>query len=63
MYQVQVKVSDVKAAWGSEYGDKAIANTVRAYAWDYGKMVSQAETAVVNPIAATSVKLAGYSTL
>ena len=61
VYQVQVKVSDVKAAWGSEYGDKAIANTVRAYAWDYGKLVSQAETAVVNPIAATSVKLSTES--
>ena len=61
VYKVQVKVSDVKAAWGSEYGDKAIANTVRAYAWDYGKLVSQAETAVVNPIAATSVKLSAES--
>ena len=61
VYQVQVKVSDVKAAWGSKYGDKAIANTVRAYAWDYGKLVSQAETAVVNPVAATSVKLSAES--
>lgn len=61
VYQVQVKVSDVKAAWGDRYGDKAIANTVRAYAWDYGKLVSQAETAVVNPIAATSVKLSAES--
>ena len=61
VYQVQVKVSDVKAAWGDRYGDKAIANTVRAYAWDYGKLVSQAETAVVNPIAATSVKLSTES--
>ena len=61
VYQVQVKVSDVKAAWGDRYGDKAIANTVRAYAWDYGKLVSQAETAVVNPVAATSVKLSAES--
>lgn len=61
VYKVQVKVSDVKAAWGERYGDKAIANTVRAYAWDYGKLVSQAETAVVNPIAATSVKLSAES--
>ena len=28
---------------------------MRAYAWDYGKLVSQAKTAVVNPVAATSV--------
>ena len=61
VYQVQVKVSDVKAAWGDRYGDKAIANTVRAYAWDYGKLVSQAETAVVNPVAAISVKLSAES--
>ena len=61
VYQVQVKISDVKAAWGSAYGDKKIANTVRAYAWDYGKLVSQAETAMVNPVAATSVKLSAES--
>ena len=55
IYKVQVKVADVKAAWPGKYGDKDIANTVRAYAWDYGKLVSQAKTAVVNPVAATSV--------
>lgn len=62
VFKATVKVSDIKAAWGSKYGsEKAIANTVRAYAWDYGKLVSQAETAVVNPIAATSVKLSSES--
>lgn len=61
IYKVQVKVSDVKKAWGKKYGDKDIANTVRAYAWDYGKLVSQAETAVVAPVAATSVTFAADS--
>ena len=61
IYKVQVKVADVKAAWGNKYGDKDIANTVRAYAWDYGKLVSQADTAVVNPVAATSVSLSADS--
>lgn len=57
VYKVQVKVSDVKAAWDGKYSGKDIANTVRAYAWDYGKLVSQAQTAVVNPVPATSVTL------
>ena len=62
VFKATVKVSDVKAAWGDKYGsEKEIANTVRAYAWDYGKLVSQAETAVVTPVAATRVKLSSES--
>ena len=58
VFKATAKVSDIKAAWGEKYGsEKEIANTVRAYAWDYGKLVSQAEIAVVTPIAATGVKL------
>ena len=62
IFEVQVKIADVKAAWPSKYGsEKEIANTVRAYAWDYGKLVSQSATAVVNPVAATSVKASAES--
>ena len=62
VFKATVKVSDIKAAWSDKYSsDKEIANTVKAYAWDYGKLVSQAQTAVVTPIAATSVKLSAES--
>ena len=58
LYRVTVKVSDMENAWPSRYGsDKPITSTVRAYAWDYGELVSNDATAVVVPTPATQVTL------
>ncbi len=61
VYQVTVKVSDVKAAWAEKYGDAEMPNTVCAYAWDYGMLVSDSATSVVTPVAATAVTLSAES--
>ncbi len=54
VYEVTVKVSDIKGAWS---GDATIPNVVHAYAWDYGMNPSGSSDAVINPVAATEVSI------
>lgn len=54
IYEVTVKVSDIRGAWS---GEAEIPNVVHAYAWDYGMNPSGSSDAVVNPVSATDVSI------
>ncbi|MCR5582061.1 MAG: leucine-rich repeat protein, partial [Eggerthellaceae bacterium] len=53
-YTFAVSIDDVKNSWGDV---STITNTVQLRAWDYGLNCSSAQTAVINPVAATKISL------
>lgn len=54
VYEVTVRVADVKAAWS---GEGEIPDIVQVVAWDYGMNGSSRTDAVVTPVAAESVAI------